>query len=75
MLCKVRQKNREKIHARNDPSNNKVRKIGISGCAPGIGAEIHLQPMQKTMLEHISTLQTLETHLKKPLSPQAIEKA
>lgn len=34
---------------------------GVGGCVPGAGAEIPLQPMEDTMVELISTLQTLES--------------
>ena len=47
---------------RNSPADTKVSEEGGGGGAPGDGAESPLQPMEKTMVEQVVPLQSMEDH-------------
>ena len=51
-----------RIHERNSPADTKVSAEGGGGGAPGTGAEISLQPMEKTVGEAGCPLQPKEVH-------------
>ena len=44
----------------NSPADTKASKEGWGGGAPGTGAEISLQPVDKTMLTQVVPLQPME---------------
>lgn len=50
------------ICKKNNYTDTKVSKRGMGGSAPGDGAEIPLQPLEKTMLEQVVPLQPREIH-------------
>ncbi|GAB0182705.1 acid sphingomyelinase-like phosphodiesterase 3b [Grus japonensis] len=47
---------------RNNSIDNQVSAEGGAGGAPGTGAEIPLQPMEKTMVRQIVPLQPMDVH-------------
>ncbi|GAB0177162.1 epimerase family protein SDR39U1 [Grus japonensis] len=47
---------------RNSSADTKVSAEGGAGGAPGAGAEIPLQPLEKTMVRQAVPLQTMEVH-------------
>jgi len=51
-----------RIHERNSPADTKVSAEGGGGGAPGTGAEISLQPMEKTVGEAGCPLQPMAVH-------------
>ena len=47
---------------RKNSADTKVREEGRGGGGPGTGAEIHLQPVVKTMVRQAVPLQPMEVH-------------
>ena len=51
-----------RICERNKSADTKVSEEGGGGGAPGVGAQIPLQPMEKTMVRQAVSLQPMEVH-------------
>jgi len=62
-----------KICARNNSADTKVSKEGAEGGAPGSRAEIPLQPMEKTMMRQLVSLQPMEVHNGADIHSQRVE--
>ncbi|GAB0186125.1 mitochondrial enolase superfamily member 1 [Grus japonensis] len=62
LLCNSSWERRVRIHERNNSADTKVSEEGGGGGAPGAGAEIPLQPMEKTMVKQAVPLQPMEVN-------------
>jgi len=58
----LQQEREVRIRERNNSADTKVSEEGGGGGAPGTGAEIPLQPMEKTMVRQAVPLQPVEVH-------------
>ncbi|KAK4818202.1 hypothetical protein QYF61_008586 [Mycteria americana] len=62
MFCNSSWERGVRIWERNNSADTKVSEEGGGGGAPGTGAEIPLQPVEKTMVKQVAPLQSMEVH-------------
>jgi len=59
-----------RIHERNNSADPKVRE---GGGVPSAGAEVHLQPVEKTMVRQAVPLQPVEAHSGADINLQPVD--